>query len=493
VPEFGKRNPAKKLQSIRLDVATKISLDKIAKTENRTISSLLDLAVREFVEKYLRGKTQRAALRVCYACLPDTCVLQAFCALAVEESERARRDLDLPQFEFNESPPEWSRLPLDLFRGNSDLIESVNWLPIFWHVRTGGSSLRLDWVGPYLQLFVGHCIFVRADLVSCYLSEFQINSFKEFRQQAKTGEDLSLRSLTTWARCSDGTEGLGEALEQMWKDAVVGCQHGTDYHVAVCRVAPILRDLQTKDRDTLTIEPTIFSVPDRDRGIQDFRTGRINAFSGDLLHSAELLTDQRELAFLLAGPADLRIPSLNTLAGRKGLLDVAPDGDIRLNAIGGNVLAFWGRAVRWFREIVNSESDERFREVVTSIFPTFYSNLQPKMTALSDGGLPDRLEVLKSLMQTWVRWFADQTEARTFLTEGVFEGILPGALTAKDLVQQYESLCELLSPSFKMKPPSQSDLRLWPFPVFAQRGSVGCHPSQKGRQPHRVSGHSHED
>ncbi len=471
VTEAQQRNLAKEPVTIRLDVEAKTKLNEIAKAENRTVSSLIDLAVREFLDRRSGAESKPEFLRVRHADLPDTSVLRAFCTLAEDEANQARAELNLPAFKFvDEDRPEWSRLPIDLFRGESHLVESVNWLPIFLHVKGGGGSPRLDWVGPYLQLFVGHCVFVSTELAANYLDSDQIKAFAAFHAQGRTGKDLSLRSLIAWARMSD-SKPIGEALDAMWHDSVVGCQLGTDYHIAIRRVAPILAELAGKGADAAT-DPTIPGITDLKRGFQEFRNGTISAFCGNLLHSAELLSDRPQAAFLLAGPADVRVPSLNTLAGTKGMFETTSAQDPSANGMGGNVLTFWSRAVRWFRDgMINSNSDTLLRQFLSSMFKDF---LVPEAAG---AGSPeaadlDRVQVLKGLLQTWVRWFADPAEARSFIGDGVVEGMMGGSVSARDLVQYYEELCDLLNPAIAMKAPQLSEPReraLWRFPAFSER------------------------
>jgi len=357
-----------------------------------------------------------------------------------------------------------------LFRGESDVVESVNWLPIFLHVKGGGSSPRLDWVGPFLQIFVGHCVFVSRDLAANYLDQNQLKEFGAFRAQARTGKDLSLRSLITWARGSEG-EPIREALDAMWRDTVVGCQLGTDYHIAIRRVTAILGELAGRGEDAATVDPTIAGITDLNRGFQEFRNGTISAFCGNLIHSAELLSDAQEGALLLAGPADVRVPSLNTIAGTKGMFD-ATGREPRANDMGGNVLAFWSKAVQWFRdEVINCNSDAMLREILGLMFEDFLNVQAKDATAPEAVGL-DRVQILKGLMQTWVRWFTDPAEARSFIGDSAVEGMTAGSLSTRDLVQHYEELCDWLNPAVAMKAPRLNDPReraLWRFPVFAER------------------------
>lgn len=465
VTEDQQRNPAKEAVTIRLDVDAKTKLNELARAESRTVSSLIDLAVREFLDRKSGGKMKPEFLRVRHADLPDTSVLRAFCTLAEDKADQARAELGLPAFRFVDDRPEWSRLPLDLFKGESDVVESVNWLPLFMHYKGGGGSLRLDHVGPFLQLFVGHCVFVSSDLARNYLDAGQLREFTSFRAQGKTGKDLSLRSLVAWGH---GNAKIGEALDAMWHDTVVGCQLGTDYHIAIRRVAPILCELAGKGTE-VAVDPTIAGITDLNRGFQEFLNGTISAFCGSLLHSAELLSDRADAALLLAGPADVRVPSVNTLAGTKGMFDAGPARDKLADGTGGNVLAFWGTAVRWFRdEMINCNSDAMLRQFLGAMFKDFLNG-----QAGSEGESADRVRILKGLLQTWVRWFADPAEAGSFIGGGSGDGIMPGGLQAKDpLVMHYEELCDLLNPAGAMKAPNPNDPKeraLWRFPVLAER------------------------
>ena len=470
-----RRNPAKEPVTIRLDVEAKAKLHELAGAEDRTVSSLIDLAVREFLDRRFgvdSTASSHARLRIRHADLPDTSVLRAFHSLAREKCDQAIRDLNLPSLEFVEDRPEWLRLLVDVFSGESDLVESVNWLPIFWHVKRGGSSPRLDWIGPYLQLFVGHHVFVRRDLVNNYLDVASLEEFERFRDQAHTGRDLSLRSLVAWARQSGDKESAqGKSLETIWADAVVACQLGTDYHIAVRRVAPILAILAGRGQDALVSEPPIPGIDSLNRGFHEFCNGTVTAFTGNLLHSADLLTDRKQVACLLAGPADVRVPSLNTLAGRKGMFAAPPSAaGSQSDAVGGKVLELWSQAVNWFRdEVIDADSDAVLRQLIASQFPDYMRD--EVGTNQGNGERLGRIAVVKNLMQTWVKWFADPNEARAFLGEGHVAGVAGGKVPSEDIVQHYEHLCDQLNPAFQMTAPCIDDSKeraFWKFPVLGE-------------------------
>jgi hypothetical protein len=477
VDEVHERSSAKQPVTIRLDVDAKEKLEKVAEDESRTVSSLIDLAVREFLDRrcqIIAPSSPSGSLRIRHAPLPDTCVLHAFQTCAPELFKQALTDLNLPNLEFVGDRPEWRRLPSDLFSGVSDLIESVNWFPIYWHAkRNGSASLRLDWVGPFLQIFVGHCVFVRKDLFSNYLGPEDLKDFEEFRDKAQTGRDLSLRSLVAWTRQSgDQMKRRGKALGAMWADAVVGCQLGTDYHIAVRRVAPILAKIVDGDQEGDVQDPAISGIDVLERGFQELRGGTVTAFTGNLLHSARLLAEPKPIALLLAGPADLRVPSLNTLAGRKGIFSTEPVGSAaQTRSVGAKVLAFWGKAVGWFRDqVVNAETDVTAITMLSSLFPEFKTE---GLGNQQDSGQRVQLKpipVLRSLMQAWVRWFSNPEEAHAFLGDGGFSGSVAGSVRAEDLVKHYEQLCELLNPSTPMNAPDHDnpvERALWKFPVLA--------------------------
>jgi hypothetical protein len=458
---------AKAPVTIRLDVAAKAKLHELAMKEDRTVSSLIDLAVREFLERRFQsgiGSNRSGTLRIRHAGLPDTSVLHAYSICAPDDFNKALTKFNLPNFEFVSDRPEWRRLPSDLFSGESDLVESVNWFPIFWHVKRGGSSPRLDWIGPFLQLFVGHCVFVRKDLLKNHFSSDDLTEFQRFRNLASTGKDLSLRSLIAWVQQSKDKIRLGHTLETMWAEAVVGCQLGTDYHIAVRRVAPIIARITN---GPLKEDPTIVGVDSLNRGFQELRAGAISGFTGNLLHSATLLADANPVAFLIAGPADLRVPSLNTLAGRKGMFDAtSAESPLQTGMPGQRVLGLWGEAVAWFRDqVVNTDSDVNMKQFLGALFPEFMNE--------NENTTGDFVTILKSLLQTWVKWFTDPEEARAFFGEAAFSGSVAGNVSAEDLVKYYEELCELLNPSAQMVAPSDDskDRALWKFPVLATQSA----------------------
>lgn len=466
---------AKEPVTIRLDVECKARLAELALADGRTVSSEIDIAVREYLDRRLGSAPPQLAvdrIRVRHASLPDTSILSAFHMLAPEACEKARQDLNLPPFEFLGDPPEWSRLRADLLSGESDLVESVNWSAIFWHTRRGISQ-RLDWTGPFLHLFGAHCVFIRRDLAKAFLSEEQISEFVKFRDAANSGKELSLRSLVAWARQTKDSAVI-EALDAMWAEAVVGCQLGTDYHIAIRRLTAALAYLAVKSD---VVDPPTPGVGNLDQGFREFCNGTVTAFTGNVLHSADLFTRRKGLALLIAGPADVRVPSLNTLAARKEMFAQGIDGTDR-TAIGGRILEFWGRAVGWFHaDVINAESDDALRSFIVKAFPE--SPFLKPAGADTDGSssLEERVAVLKSLMQTWMRWFEDPEEARAFLGDG---GVAT-AVAAEDLVEHYQELCMMLNPSAQMAAPGDAERQFWRFPTLPEQGMARrLAPAQHG-------------
>ncbi len=145
----------------------------------------------------------------------------------------------------------------------------MNRLPILAHFNQGRDTgtLRLDYVGPFLQLFVGHCVFVRRDLIAAHLTEQELNDFAAFRDLATNGKDLSLRSMVAWARSNPSAVGLNKKLEQIWSDSIVGTQFGTDFHISVRRTTAILADLAGRSREeSIAQDPVINGIADLSRG-----------------------------------------------------------------------------------------------------------------------------------------------------------------------------------------------------------------------------------
>lgn len=461
--ESTQRNQAKEPVTIRLDLNIKARLLELAQQQERTVSSLIDLAVREFLNRSSGGLVAHSPsavkLRVRHANLPDTHVLHAYCTLAEERYNDSLKELVLPGIEFVDAPVEWGRLLTEVSEGKSDLVESVNWQALFWE-RKQYKSPSLDWVGPYLQLFVGHCVFVRPDHVSAYLDKGELDDFSQFRTRAKTGRDLSLRSLIAWAtRSGDKKAERLNKLRLLWADAIVCCQPGTDYHIAVLRIAPTLEEGGDTNTSTGDRFDTVVQGTDSlDNGFRQFRNGTVTAFIGNLLHAAQLLADPSQ-GLLLAGPSDLRVPSLNTLAGHKGVFDgtlMSTDGPVSSTRDG--VKALWKHAASWFRdEVVGAEADEPLREFVAKFFPELLKNSSERTGPLSD------YAIFRSLMRTWVKWFPEPEDAEAFV----------GGKTAADtLVRQYEWLCELLNPSAKMVSHNgdqpEEARSLWKFPVLPE-------------------------
>lgn len=466
--------------TIRLDVEVKAKLQQLAGLDKQTVSSLIDHAIREFLDRRLGVDTvnEPETIEVRHAALPDTCVLRAFHSFGGDKYKKAQEALNLPKLHFLSKEEwrtecEWRNVLNEVFSGRTDLVESINWLPIFWHTKPGLSSPTLDWVGPFLEIFVGHCVFVRKDFVEEYLAPEYIKNYEEFFRREKpekkkpTGRDLSLRSLVAWVQQlePDASKSLARSLEIMWTDAVVGCQLGTDFHMAVCRIAPILTSIAGTSSNDIR-DPALSGLGDLDRGFQEFLHGVVTGFTGNLLHSADLLSRKENVAFLLAGPADLRIPSLNTLAGRKGFLSTEGDEKLLINKDleDNRLLKLWEMAVNWFYdEVINTESPENLHKIIKTFFDPKNSSLE-KEGSEADPNL-EMISILKSLMQTWVKWFASPKDAYAFIGDG-------GTLRAEALVQHYEKLCDHLNPTApRMEAPkyeSSEEQAFWKFPVLSR-------------------------
>jgi hypothetical protein len=84
-----------------------------------------------------------------------------------------------------------------------------------------------------------------------------------------------------------------------------------------------------------------------------------------------------------------------------------------------------------------------------------------------DGEAGDRsaqqIEYLRSLMQNWVRWFADTEEAKAFMGDEI---------KTEELVRYYTELGERLNPTAQMPAPDRTDAHqnsLWKFPFLPDR------------------------
>jgi hypothetical protein len=483
----------KQVVSIRLDVADHRRLQGLADEQDQSVSSLIGLAVRQFLQRFQEGSPTSfpmAEMKVRYTLLPDTCVLFAFHELAGEKFQAALSDLELPHLKFTEDRPEWRSLATDLVLGESHLVEALNRLPLFWHLDAGKSSPRLDWVGPFLEIFTGHHIFVRTDQVEAILTAADVQDYKEWAAKAKPGKEQSLHSLIGWAKTSatEKRQARAEKLHTLWENCLIGLQLGTDYHIAVRRVSPVLSKLSnpTEDSDlhsTETYRPILQGFEDLTRAYREFLNGPITGFTGHLLQTAELFAIGPSKAMLLAGPADLQVPSLNTLAGRKGLFDAFLAGD-RNNTLGERVLALWSRAVTWFLdEVVMARTTDNLGKLAKLI--TAHQSTDPTEGLALDQ--TEKLRIFQSLMQTWVKWFPDAQEACSFMGDGVTSSAASPlaetqTLPSEQLVSHYQDLIKRLNPSRTMTAPDVNDA-FWKFPVLISR-PLDAAPS--GGEAHRT-------
>jgi hypothetical protein len=437
--------------TIRLDAETRGGLQKLAHERKRTVSSLIDQAVQTFLDQQLGRVSTEGHLLIRHAMLPDTAVFQAFAQLERKRFDDIVARTGLPELRFVPKSVEWRNLQRDVFSGDYDVIEGMNRLPIRTHVEQlmqGASSPPIDWIAPFLQVFVGHCVFLRGDHLREFLSDSDLQSFLEFRKSATTGKDLSLRSLVAWAAQSEGASRVS-ALSEAWAAAIIGCQLGTDFDIAVRRVSALLDAIlesRGSPRGSIPLQSNVVGIESLERSLEDFRCGTHSAFTGGLLHSAELFHDESADAFLLAGPADLRIPSLNTLGLRKGMLD--PNGPSA--AIGRGLLELWREASLWFQDdLVTGRSGK---------LPAFINDNFPRQAARDDA----EIEILRGLMQTWVRWFESPEAAQAFMGDRTTE-----------LVEHFQELGANLYPTRLMPAPAFEEVKdpLWPFPTLQRRGA----------------------
>lgn len=459
----------KEAVTVRLDANAKARLQEIAQRENRTFSSLIDLAVKDYLEQR-EGKHPKIAdlnsLQICHAHVPDSIVLRAYATFAPQACSALLESLGLPQAEFVAKQPEWRKN--HLHADTSDLVETFNWLPIFWHIKRGGSSPRIGWIGPYLQIFSAHCVFVRRDFFKTFLTTADYENYVAFQATAETPRDQSLRSVIAWLQNSDEDvmAQRASAVLKCWTNTVITCQMGTDLQIAAQRVTPLLQRLANNPKHLADAEPTLQGNNDLHSGFQLFMSSAVTGFTGHALQSTELLTDAKSEAILLAGPADVRVPSLNTIAGHKNLFD-AHGGALTTN---NPFLTLWAHAVQWFRrEMLNEPSAERFHEFMRIHYPEY---IRPEQNAADTAKNREKVRFLRSFMQTWIQWFADPNEAQAFMGNSLIDGIGGSATpTPEDLVQHYETLCDALHPAGKMPPALDSnptEQALWKFPTLSK-------------------------
>ena len=458
----------KEAVTVRLDAQAKADLQAIAQRENRTFSSLIDLAVKAFLEGNGTNNTLAPALnslKICHAHVPDSIVFRAFATFAASECSTLVESLGLPQAEFVDKQPEWRKN--HLHADTSDLVETFNWLPIFWHIKRGGSSPRIGWIGPYLQIFSAHCVFIRRDFFKSFITPEDYADYLKFHNQGTTARDQSLRSVIAWIQHSPEERAPQRAVQVLkcWTNTVVTCQMGTDLQIAAQRVTPLLQILAKQPTDYAFAEPTLQGNNSLHAGFQSFMSSAVTGFTGHALQSTELLTDAKSDAVLLAGPADVRVPSLNTIAGHKSLFDAQGSADHANNAF----LILWTHAVHWFRKaMLNEPSGERFHEFMRTHYPEY---IRPETTPEDVAHNRQKVLFLRSFMQTWIQWFADPNETRAFMGNSLIDGIGANAApTPEDLVQHYENLCDALHPAGKMPPAHDSnptEQAMWKFPTLS--------------------------
>jgi hypothetical protein len=454
--------------TVRLDARAKSDLHAIAQRENRTFSSLIDLAVRDFLDRrQCRARVDRSleSLKICHAHVPDSIVLRAFATFSPAEFSALIENLGLPQAEFVDKQPEWRKN--HLHAGSSDLVETFNWLPIFWHIKRGGSSPRIGWIGPYLQIFSAHCIFIRREFFKEFMTEEGYADFLAFEGKGKTAREKSLRSITAWLQQSPDRHIIDRSLQVLkcWTNTVITCQMGTDLQIAVQRVTPLLHLLANKPEDYAYSEPTLQGNNDLHAGFQCFMSSAVTGFTGHALQSTELLTDGASDAVLLAGPADVRVPSLNTIAGHQSLFGTPGCTDSSKNVF----LAIWTHAVHWFRNnMLNEPTGERFHTFMCTHYPEY---IRPETTVEDTEHNRSKVLFLRSFMQTWIQWFADPQETQAFMGNALIDGLgSHTAPTPEDLVQHYETLCDALHPAGKMPPAIDAnpmEHALWKFPTLS--------------------------
>lgn len=465
--EKGNRR-TKEAVTVRLDAHAKARLQTIAQRENRTFSSLIDMAVKEYLEQQEGCRTpvpHLNSLEICHAHVPDSIILRAFATFAPETCSTLVESLGLPQAEFVGKQPEWRKN--HLHADSSDLVETFNWLPIFWHIKRGGSSPRIGWVGPYLQIFSAHCVFIRRDFFKSFLDAEAYEDYLCFQSKGESARDQSLRSVIAWLQHSSPQLAVARAQQVLkcWTNTVITCQMGTDLQIAAQRVTPLLQLLSGSPLEMAEAEPTLQGNNDLHSGFQAFMNSAVTGFTGHALQSTELLTDAKSEAILLAGPADVRVPSLNTIAGHKSLFDAHGGTDGSENPL----LTLWTQAVHWFRkEMLNEPSGERFHIFMQTHYPEY---IRPENNSDERANNRKKVLFLRSFMQTWIQWFADPNETQAFMGNTLIDGI--GGVAApspEDLVQHYETLCDALHPAGKMPPAidgNATELALWKFPTLS--------------------------
>lgn len=454
----------KEVVTVRLDAEAKSALTEICRQKNRTMSSMIDLAVSEFLNKNYRSvkSKERGKIVVKHAKLIDTSIIRAFCELSGEKYREAISHLDLPEISFADSPdssPEWSRIAPALNEDKTDLIESFNWAPIFMSVKRGEAAPKLDWIGPFLQIFGCHCIFISKKYVEQNCPKLS-SDYQEFRDGFSSDRELSQCSMISYIQSNDeNMNNYTEIIARIWQSSIITCQRETDYHIAVRRVAPLLNQISCYELDCK--DPVIRGCQSLELALSEYKSGVSNLFIGNILQSAELFTYDFEDSFLFAGPQDVRVASLNTIAGKNDL--IGPNSTE--NHISSRLLQFWGMAVEWYKsEVISSDSSNKLiREILKTHFQPFLEKIEEKSSDNVGMKSDDFYHMLKTLMRSWVLWLDSPDAAKALY--GIEYGNNKKVPSAQTLVEQYERLCNALYED-KMPEPENDGARqnsLWPF------------------------------
>ena len=428
----------------------------MASKEDRTVSSLVDKAVRNYIEhspqkiskdnKMFTGNFSvdslfnSGPLYIRHANLPDTSILYAYSKLAPQACYETLMNNGLPEIKFFDEGTQWNKLPSDLFSGAADILESVNWLSIFWHMRRGGSSPQLGWLGPYLNVFAGHCIFVHREVLEQVFSESALADYDTFKSSSTDAKTLSLNSFFAWINNSnDLKHNRIQALVSVWKTLEVSCNIGTDYQLAAIRFGHLLSQICSELNEHKTfaknslLDPIICGNKSSDEGLSRFLSGDATGFIGGLMQSSILFADHLDDVVLLAGPADLKLQSINTLAAKN--VDKTSTNQY---------ISLWSDAVKWYKkEVIWSDELTHLKALIEKTSPSFFDSFSP--ISANKEKLPLRLEILRGMLRTWVRWFESPEDARGFYGGLNNKSSFKLKISAEDLVENYEVMSRYLT------------------------------------------------
>lgn len=222
----------------------------------------------------------------------------------------------------------------------------------------------VSWRRLVLVAWRAHYLFVRAEFAQSALDTLYV----QFARSRRSGQ-----SLYAYLKGKKEFRTLGNIMRSL----SVGYQKESDWETAINALRADCPELPADESAALPLRAKTFES--HDSGLDAFLAGQIDAFGGGIVQTDLLLDKYKDQAVLFAGPRDfdnlLDLTSLNTLVGTPNLFEPG-------NRVADGIEALWDAAITWFeREVLPNE--KLLHAYIAEMYPGLPETLLPEVLLLN--------------------------------------------------------------------------------------------------------------